>query len=132
MAKAKRIKQLSLTMPNRVGLLSEVSTAIAGAKVNINAICAYEMEDKAYFMLTTDSNTKAKKALGSLGVEIKEEDVIAVEMPNRVGELQKVAKKIADAGIDINYMYGTAGTGKSSICVFKTADDKKALRVISK
>lgn len=132
MAKAKKSRQLSFTMPNRVGLLSEISTAIASAKVNINAICAYEMEDKAYFMLSTDSNTKAKKALAPLGIEIKEEDVVAVEMLNKVGELQKVAKKIADAGIDINYMYGTAGTGKSSICVFKTADDKKAIKVINK
>lgn len=132
MAKAKRIKQLSFTMPNRVGLLSEVSTAIAGAKVNINAICAYEMEDKAYFMLTTDSNAKAKKALIPLGVEVKEEDIIAVEMPNKVGELEKVAKKIANAGIDINYMYGTTGAGKSSICLFKTVDDKKAIRAINK
>jgi hypothetical protein len=132
MAKAKRIKQLSFTMPNRVGLLSEVSTVIANAKVNITAICAYEMEDKAYFMLTTDSNARAKKALTPLGVEIKEEDIIAVEMPNKVGELQKVAKKIANARIDINYMYGTTGAGKSSTCVFKTVDDKKAIRVINK
>lgn len=132
MAKAKRIKQLSFTMPNRVGLLSEVSTVIAGAKVNINAICAYEMEDKAYFMLTTDNNAKAKKALIPLGVEVKEEDIIAVEMPNKVGELEKVAKKIANAKIDINYMYGTTGAGKSSICLFKTADDKKAIRAINK
>ncbi|MEW6418262.1 MAG: ACT domain-containing protein [Nitrospirota bacterium] len=132
MAKAKKSKQLSLIMPNRVGLLSEVSTAIASAKVNINAICAYEMEDKAYFMLSTDSNAKAKKALGPLGVEIKEEDVVAVEMLNKVGELQKVAKKIAEAGINIIYMYGTVGSGKSSICVFKTSDDKKAIKVINK
>ncbi|MEW6215176.1 MAG: ACT domain-containing protein [Nitrospirota bacterium] len=132
MAKAKKSKQLSFAMPNRVGLLSEVSTAIAGAKVNINAVHAYEIEDKAYFMLITDSNAKAKKALSPLGVEIKEEDVVTVEMPNKVGELQKVAKKIADAGIDINYMYGTTGAGKSSTCVFKTADDKKAIKVINK
>lgn len=132
MAKAKKTKQLSFTMPNRVGLLSEVSTVIANANVNIDAICAYEMEDKAYFMLTTANNAKAKRALLPLGIEIKEEDVIAVDMPNRVGELQKVAKKIADAGIDINYMYGTTGTGKSSTCVFKTADDKKAIRGINK
>lgn len=132
MAKARKSKQLSFTMPNRIGLLSEVSTAIAGAKVNINAICAYGMEDKAYFMLATDNNAKAKKALGPSGVEVREDDVISVDMPNKVGELQKVAKKIADAGIDINYMYGTAGTGKSSICIFKTADDKKAIKVINK
>lgn len=130
MAKAKKVKQLSFIMPNRVGLLSELSMAIAKEKVNINAICAYEMEDKAYFMMITDSNAKAKKALSPLGAWVQEEDVIAVELPNKVGELQKVAKKIADSGIDIRYMYGTAGTGKSSICVFKTEDDKKATRVI--
>jgi len=132
MAKAKKSRQLNFIMPNRVGLLSEISTAITNAKVNINAICAYEMEDKAYFMLITDSNARAKKALGPLGVEIKEDDVVSVEMPNKVGELQKVAKKIADAGIDVNYMYGTAGAGKTSTCVFKTIDDKKAIKVINK
>ncbi len=132
MAKAKKSKQLSITMPDRVGLLSEISTAISNAKVNMYAICAYGMEGKAYFMVVTDSNAKAKKALSPLGGEIEEEDVVTVEMPNRVGELQKVAKRIADAGINIIYMYGTAGTGKSSICVFKTADDKKAIKVINK
>jgi hypothetical protein len=132
MAKAKKLKQLSFTMPNKAGLLSEVSAAIADAKVTINSICAYEMENNAYFMLTTDSNAKAKKALAQLGTEIKEEDVVAVEMPHKAGELQKVAKKIADAGININYVYGTTGIGKSSICVFKTSDNTKAVIVINK
>jgi hypothetical protein len=132
MAKAKKVKQLSFTIPNRAGLLSEVSAAISGSKVNINSICAYEMENNAYFMLTTESNAKAKKALAKLGIEIKEEDVITVEMPNRAGELEKVAKKIADAGINISYVYGTTGTGKSSVCVFKTSDNTKAIRLINK
>lgn len=132
MAKAKSLKQLNFTMPNRAGLLSEVTNTIAGAKVNINTICAYEMENTAYFMLSTSSNAKAKKALAQLGITTDEDNVVAVEMPNKVGELQKVAKKIADAGININYMYGTTGAGKSSICIFKTADNKKAIKVINK
>ena len=57
-------------MTNKVGLLSEIGTALAGAKVNITAICAYGMENKAYFMLLTESNAKAKKALSPLRVEI--------------------------------------------------------------
>jgi len=132
MAKAKKLKQLSFTMPNRAGLLSEVTVAVLGAKVNINTLCAYELENNAYFMLTVDSNAKARKALAKLGIESKEEDVVAVEMPNRVGELEKVAKKIADAGININYIYGTTGTGKSSICVFKTSDNTKTIILINK
>jgi hypothetical protein len=90
------------------------------------------MENKAYFMMATDSNAKAKKALTPLGIGIQEEDVVAVEMPNKVGELQKIAQRIADSGINIEYMYGTAGTGKTSVCVFKTADDAKAIRLINK
>ncbi|MGE5445158.1 MAG: hypothetical protein ACM3SR_11250 [Ignavibacteriales bacterium] len=132
MAKAKKIKQLIFTMPNKAGLLSEVSAALAVAKLNINSICGYEMENKGYFMLTTDSNARARKALDKLGVEAKEEDVVAVEMPNKAGELQKVSKKIADAGINISYAYGTTVTGKSSTCVFKTSDDAKAIKVINK
>ena len=132
MAKARKVKEISFTMPNRVGLLSEVTTAVAGAKVNITGICAYPMENNAYFMLTVDSNAKAKKALASLGVAIEEKDMVEVEMANKPGELQKVAKKIADAGIDIDYMYATAGKGKTPTCIFKTSDDQKVIKIINK
>ena len=132
MAKAKKSKQVNFSMKNRVGLLSEISTAITNAKVNMYALCAYGMEGKAYFMLVADNTVKAKKALGTLGVSISEEDVISVEMPNKAGALQKVAKKIADAGVDIAYLYGTAGSGNTVLCIFKTVDDKKAIRAINK
>jgi len=132
MAKAKKLKQISFTMTNGPGLLSEVAAAIAGAKVNINSIFAYESENIAYFKLTMDSPAKAKKALAKLGIESKEDDVVAVEMPNKVGELQKVGKKIADAGININYIYGTTGTGRYSICILKTSDNRNAIIVINK
>lgn len=132
MAKAKKVKQLSFMMADRAGLLSEVTTALADAKVNISNICAYNMQGEANFMLTADSNAKAKKALAPLGVEIKEYDVLVVEMPNKPGELQKVAKKIADAGINIIYLYGTTGSGRSVTGVFTTSDDAKAVKLINK
>ena len=132
MAKARKVKEISFMAPNKVGLLSEVTAAIAAGKVNITAICAYAMENKGYFMLTTDGHAKAKKALASLGVAIQEADVVEVEMSNKPGELQKVARKIADAGIDIEYMYGTAKAGRTAACIFKTAADAKAIRLINK
>lgn len=132
MAKAKKAKQISFTMPDRAGLLAKVTATIAGAKVNITAICAYGMDKKAYFILNTSSNAKAKKALSRLGAKIDEDDVVAVEMSNRAGVLQKVAKRIGDAGINIYYMYGTAATGKTATCILKTSDDAKAIKVINK
>lgn len=132
MAKAKKVKQLDFKMPDRAGLLSEVTTALSGAKVNVDNICAYGMQGEATFMLITDSAAKAKKALAPLGVEIKETDVVAVDMPNKPGELQKVAKRIADAGINIVYMFGTTGSARSATCIFSTSDDAQAIKLINR
>jgi hypothetical protein len=132
MAKARKAKEISFTMPNRVGLLSEVTTAIAGAKVNITAICAYGMGNTAYFMLTANNNAKAKKVLATLGVIIEERDIVEVEVPDKPGELQKIAKKIAEAGVDIEYMYATASSGKKETCIFMTVDNPKTIKAINK
>ncbi len=132
MAKAVKAKLLSFSMKDRPGLLAEITTRLAGEKVNVSAICAYSMDHRAYFDMTTGSNARAKKALSGLKVKIEEGDVLAVEMPNKVGELQKVARILAEAGINITYMYGTTSSGKTCICLFSTSDDRKVMRLINK
>ena len=61
MAKAMKIKQLSFSLPNRIGLLSELSSFLTAAKINIEAICAYGMGDEGYFMIVTDNNSQSKE-----------------------------------------------------------------------
>ena len=126
-----KLKQLSFTLPDKIGLLSEVTAFITAAKINIEAICAYGMGDEGHFMIITDNNTKAKKVLSNMGAEVKTEDVIAVEVPNKMGQLQQVAKKISDGGIDINYIYGSPVKQKMTL-ICKTANDKKALKMLAK
>ncbi len=132
MAKAVKAKLLSFSIKDRPGLLAEITTRLAGAKVNVSAICAYSMDHRAYFDMTTGSNAGAKKALAGLKVKVEEEEILAVEMPNKVGELQKVARILAGAGIDVTYMYGTTSSGKTCICLFSTSDNKKVMRLINK
>jgi hypothetical protein len=132
MIKARKSKQLFFSVKNRTGLLSEIGNLLTNAKVNITGLCAWGMDNTAFFMLTTSSNAKAKKALSQLKVTVNEDDIITAEIPNKPGELEKVSKKIADAGIDIFYLYGTAGSGRTANCSLKTSNDKKALSAIRK
>ncbi len=132
MAAVKKVKQIHFETKNKVGLLSTISTALSAARVNINAICAYGMENKAYFMLVTNNNTKAKRVLKKLKAKTAEDTVIAVEMPNRVGQAKQMANKLSNAGIDIHYVYGTVGGGKTSTCILKTDNDTKALKILKK
>lgn len=129
MVKVLKLKQLTFVLPNIVGLLSEVTTFLANGKINIESICAYGSGQEGIFMIVTDNNAKAKKILTHMGAEVKAQDVIAVELPNKPGQLQKVAKKAAEADIDIHYIYGSPSKGKMTL-VLKTADDKKVLKAL--
>jgi hypothetical protein len=130
MAKAMKMKQLSFSLPNRIGLLSELSSFLTAAKINIEAICAYGMGEEGHFMIVTDNNSKAKKVISQMGAEVTVEEVIAAEIPNKVGQLRQVAKQISDAGVDIHYVYGSPVKGKMTL-IFKTADDKRVLKALT-
>ncbi len=132
MAKAMKTKQLTFYKANKVGLLAQISAVLAAADVNVTGLCAYQMNKRAFFMMITDNNAKAKRALKKIKTTAKEEPVIIVEMPNKVGEIEKVSAMMSEAGIDIQYMYGTAGSKRSTFCVVKTDKDAKAIKVINK
>ncbi|HVP19186.1 MAG TPA: hypothetical protein VMU36_09330 [Spirochaetia bacterium] len=132
MAKAKEAQQLSFTLPNKVGQLSAVSDLIAAAKVNIEAILAIESGAQAEFRVVTAKNPKVKKALAPLGVEVKEEAVLCIDMANKAGSLGKLAKRLADASVNINRLWATSFKGKTATAVLQTSDDKKALSSLTK
>ena len=102
MAKAVKAKQLIFSLPNKIGLLSEVATAIAAANVNIEAVCAYE-RGYGYFMMVTDNNAKAKRILSKMGAEVHVEDVLSLEVPNKVGQLEKVAKIVRSGELERDF-----------------------------
>ena len=52
-------------------------------------------------------------------------------MPNKAGQLRQAAKRISDAGVDIDYVYGSPVQGKMTV-IFKTADDKRAMKALNK
>jgi len=130
MAKATKTKILSFTLPNKVGQLAAAAELVSAAKLQVTAFCAADMGNSAEFLVLTDKNVKAAKALASLGVEIKEEDVLAVQMSNKPGRLAKMARKLADAGVNIRRSWATAYSGKTATCVIQTSDDAKALAAL--
>lgn len=132
MAKATAVKLLGFTLPNKIGQLAAVAELLGKADVNVMAIRAAEAGSNADCTLAVKNAAKAKKALTPLGVEVKEMDALCIEMPNKAGRLEKVAKKLAAAGVNVHSAWGTAFTGKTACCIFVTSDDKKALAALKK
>ncbi len=129
MATVAKVKQLMVQGPNRIGLLAEVSAALAEAKVNLSAICCYCMGDQATFLLVPDKQAAAKKALTKAGLTVAEDSVICTELSNKPGELAKISGKVSGAGVDIDYVYATAA-GKNVSVIIKSKDDAGALKAL--
>ncbi len=132
----KSAKEITATFVDCVGLTAKVAAALAAENVNILAGTGYSasgIRRRAIFTLIVDDLLMAEKALDRIGADdIQDSSVILVETENKVGALERISKIIANAGIMIYYFYSTTSSGKTATCVFKTADDRKAMKVLCK
>jgi hypothetical protein len=119
------VQEIVVKMPTRVGLLADISAAIRQVGVNITAVSAYEREGEGKFLLVTSDSAKAVQALSAMGAQITEKTVVSADMQNRPGALEEAARKVADAGINIDYIYGTTNADSATL-ILKTDDDAKA------
>ncbi len=131
MTSARTAMQLVCSVPTKVGLLADIAEALRLADVNIIAISGYERDGQAKFLMVTTDNAKATAAICGVGADVREKSVVVVDMPNKPGALEVAARRIADAGINIEYTYGTAGAADMATVVLKTADDEQVARLLS-
>ena len=125
-------EEVFLTAPNRIGLLEEICKSISESGVNIRAICAYVVDDKALFRIVTSDNTKTKEILEANNYSVEKKEVVIVELPDKVGELYNLASKVKDAGVDLNYIYGTTvAPQENAILVLSSNNNEKVLDLLS-
>ena len=122
--------ELHIITPNEPGILGRVLGTLANKGVNLKALCAYSEINKGTFLLLTSDNKKAEKALKSLGYKVKTNEVVTIEIDDRIGAGAEIGALLGNAYIDIAYCYGTsAGIGKA-LLVFKTDNNKKAAETL--
>jgi hypothetical protein len=100
------MKEIIVIAANETGSLAAVAEALGNTGVNIEAISAYGMDNKAVFRIITTDSTTAVKALSKLpGVKIQEADTVVYKMINRPGELAKMTRKLANRGVSLESLY---------------------------
>ena len=110
MAKCSKEKELIVITEDKAGMLSEVTSAIAAAGVNIITICGYEVEGKAVFAMTTSDNQKAKSQAASKGWKTEESEVVVLELVDKLGAAKEIADKLKAKNVNLKYCYGTTCT----------------------
>lgn len=124
------VKQLRVALANKPGALAELCSELAKKAVNIAAIEASEAKAMGSVRLLVNQLETAKGVCDAIGVKYLEEQVLAVNINDRPGALGKVTRKLAEKGINIEYLYGSIEKGsKRALVVFGVTDVEAAARV---
>jgi len=125
MAKVKR--EISVTLENRPGRLAHVCGCLADRNVNLVALSAVEGKGSSVVRFVADKPKKALRMLtGSCPMKVSERDVLVAKMSNKPGALSKAAGRLGKAGINIDYVYASAGGGGKAVVVFAVPDARRA------
>src|SRR5512135_2606312 len=98
-------KQLAIFLDNRPGMLARVADALAEAKINIYAVTTSDTVDHSVIRLVVSDYRRALHVFEEHGTLVVEDDVLMVDGINKPGALARIAHKLADAKINIEYCY---------------------------
>lgn len=94
-------------MENRPGRLAALTEALAASGVNIEALAAYAHDGEGTVRLIVDDAPTTRRVLDEAALQHHELPVLTAMLPHRPGELARLTRAIADAGVNINAIYVT-------------------------
>ncbi|MFQ5966409.1 MAG: ACT domain-containing protein [Acidimicrobiia bacterium] len=107
------MKEFSVRLANRPGMLASLAQTLADANVNIEALAAFGFDEEGIVRLIVDDAEIARRALREAGLRATEREVLTTVLEDRPGSLAKMARELADAGVNIDavYLLRTNSTG---------------------
>ena len=126
------LKQLTVFVENKQGTLVTVTDTLAAHNVNIRALSIAETDGFGILRLIVDDESKAEKVLTQEGYLIKITEVVGVKIGDAPGKLSYVLRTLADAGINMEYLYAfTAASRDHAYVVFRVEDNAAAEKVLT-
>ena len=112
---------------SKIGELARVTEALATQAVNIKAISSEGGHETSFLRVVTGDVATTEKALRNAGLKFELNEILSVELMDRPGELAKIARRLARAGVNVAsiYILGSRG-GKTEIAM--VVDDPERAR----
>jgi hypothetical protein len=123
--------QLAVFLANRPGALARVCEALAKAEINIYALATSDTVDHTVVRMVVSDPTRALMLLGEAGVLALETEVLMIETASQPGVLAKIAERLAETEVNIEYAYLAGGRGvEKGLIVLRPSDVEKAKRAL--
>lgn len=121
------LKQLTVFVENKQGTLVDITDALAVSGVNLRALSIADTQNFGLLRLIVNDNATAAAVLQNKGYILKITDVIGVKIGDQPGKLSKALSVLAEAGVNVEYLYAfMARTEKHAYVVLRPTDNAAA------
>jgi hypothetical protein len=117
-----KMKEFTVTIEDKPGVLGRFFTALAEHRINIVAFQSFVEEGESLARLIVDDSAAAKSVLGGLGMIFEETEAVVIHAVHRPGELGRAATRLGENKINIDYSYGGLEPGSSQVLLIFGVD----------
>ncbi len=127
------LKQISVFVENQAGSLMNVTSALKDNNISIRAIASFDTPEFAILRLIVDKPEEAKEALAKLGFIVRLNEVMAIELEDKVGNLNDLLTTLATNEISINYIYSfVIRQNQAPVMVLNTDKPEEAAKILER
>ncbi len=118
-----KLKQISIFLENKKGRLWKALNILRNSGINIRALSIADTSEFGILRIIVPEPEKAKAALEEGNFVVKMNDVIAVEVPDKPGGLEKILEILNKVDINVEYLYAFVEKNEEkAIVVLRTED----------
>lgn len=125
------MKQITLLVDDKMGLLADISFILGKSKINIESISVGLVGGKAVINLAVQEDKRAVELLEANGYKCLESDMLVVKMSNKPGELANLSKLLAENEIKIENISSLGVGGGFSLYGMKVDKMAKAEKLLA-
>jgi len=116
--------ELSLRLPNSPGALAHLCELLIGSRLNLLAM---HLESSGRLRFVVDNPLHAAFTLREANHQVEEREVLFAQVPNSPGALARMARRLADSGVNVEYAYASAvEDAPMTAVVFGVTDAQRA------
>jgi hypothetical protein len=126
------MEQITVLVQDTPGALADICEAFGRNGINIKAISAEGLGEAGIIHIITGDMNTAKKTLTREGYIFSINEIVAVRLPDRPGELGKITRKLADESVNIQYIYILGKEKGKTDIAFKVREIEDAKAALEK
>lgn len=124
------MRAIRVVVPNRPGLLAELTEVLAAVGIDIAVIVVETHDAGAVVRMEVEDDDAALGALTDAGYRAVSDDVLLARIDDRPGSLAQLSRRLADQHLNIRSLHHVRRDGGVALVAVSTDDNARAREIL--